>query len=209
VNLELVAREPEALIRQNALFEKLSGISWHKAIFILFWEGQSQLSAIAYVALVAFGSFWLALGVMLAWSLTATVFFCAARERGYPNLLSTEILPKRSSTSQPLVHALGACGRAWLSGVHAFIFARCSCVVLAEKRGCCRARTAVRLLVLVFGLTFFGVSTAEHMLRTAGYAGKKLVRLSLIGPFLNVPYRVLVSTAVVALAENVLSRVML
>lgn len=207
MNYELVARDPQPLA-QPRLFERLSGVAWHKAAFILFWEAQSQVSAIAYVALVAFGSIWLALGVMLVWSLVATVFFCGARERGYPNILSTQALPARQAGTQPVMYTLWACARAWLAGVHAFIFARCSCLFLTEKQGCGLMRRITRFGVLGFGLTFFGVSNAEHMLRTAGYTGRKLVRLSLIGPFFNVPYRVLVSAAMVAIAQDLISRFM-
>jgi hypothetical protein len=94
-----------------------------------------------------------------------------------------------------------------MAGLHAFVFARASHVMLQEKEGCCKARRLARLGVLGFGLVFFGVSTAEHMLRTAGYTGRRLTQLSLIGPFLNVPYRVLLSAAVVALVTDTLQLV--
>jgi hypothetical protein len=144
---------------------------------------------------------------MLFWSLSATVFFCAARERGYPNILSIRALPKREVNTNALLHTAGAVVRAWMAGLHAFVFARASHVLLQEKQGCCQARRFARIGVLGFGLVFFGVSTAEHMLRTAGYTGRKLTRLSLIGPFFNVPYRVLLSAAVVALVTDTLQLV--
>ena len=204
MNLDLAVREAPPLLRRHPVFERLSNVAWHKAAFVLFWEGQSQASTIAYVGLVAFGSIWLALAVMLAWSLIATVFFCAARERGYPNILSIQALPKRDVNTNAVLHTLGAFVRAWMAGVHAFVFARASNVFLLEKHGCCRARKFARFGVMGFGLVFFGVSTAEHMLRTAGYQGRRLVQLSLIGPFFNVPYRVLLSAAVVTLATDTL-----
>ena len=209
MNLDLAVREPLPLVRRIALVEKLSNVAWNKAAFILFWEGQSQASTIAYVGLVAFGSIWLALGVMLTWSLLATLFFCAARERGYPNLLSIKALPQRKVSAHALLDAAGAIGRAWMAGLYAFIFSRASGSFLLEKEGCCRARRFARLGVLSFGLVFFGVSTAEHLLRTAGYQGRRLVQLSLIGPFLNVPYRVLLSAVFVALVTDALDFVAL
>lgn len=207
MNLDLAARESLPLPGRNSIFARLSNVAWNKAAFVLFWEGQSQVSSIAYVGLVAFGSIWLAFGVMLAWSLLATVFFCAARERGYPNILSIRALPKRDVSTNAVLHATGAVLRAWMAGVHAFVFARASHVLLLDKQGCCKARRFARFGVLGFGMVFFGVSTAEHMLRTAGYTGRKLTRLSLIGPFLNVPYRVLLSAAVVALVTDTLQLV--
>ena len=209
MNLDIAVREPEILLRHGPLFEKLSNVAWHKVAFILCWEGQSQASTIAYVGLVAFGSIWLALGVMLAWSLGATVFFCAARERGYPNILSTQVLPGRTTASNAALHALGAVVRAWMAGVHVFIFARASNVFLIEKGGCCKVRGFARIGVLGVGLVLFGVSTAEHMLRAAGFSGRRLVQLSLIGPFLNVPYRVMLSAAVVTLVTSTLNLVAL
>jgi hypothetical protein len=203
VNLDLAVREPP-LLRRNPFYERLSNVAWHKAAFILIWEGQSQASAIAYVGLVAFGPLWLAFGVMLAWSLVATVVFCAARERGYPNLLTMKALPERKINVHAVLDALGAFVRAWLAGLYAFVFARASDAFLAEKRGCCRARTLARYGVLGLGLVFFGVSTAEHLLRAAGYQGRRLLQLSLIGPFLNVPYRVMLSAALVAVVTDAL-----
>jgi hypothetical protein len=209
VNIDLAVRETLPLPPRNPILEKLSNVAWHKAAFILFWEGQSQASTIAYVGLVAFGSIWLALGVMLTWSLLATVFFCAARERGYPNILSVKALPKREVSANSALHALGAVARAWMAGFHAFVFARASNGFLIQKHGCCRARRFARFGLLGIGLVLFGVSTAEHMLRTAGYQGRRLVQLSLIGPFFNVPYRVLLSAAVVALVTDTLELVTL
>jgi len=209
LNLDLAVRDPLPLLPRRPVFERLSNLAWHKAAFVLFWEGQSQASTIAYVGLVAFGSIWLALAVMLTWSLIATVFFCAARERGYPNILSMQALPKRNVSAGAALQAVGTLIRVLMAGAHVFVFARASNVLLPEKQGCCRARRFARFGVLGFGLTFFGVSTAEHMLRSAGYQGRKLVQLSLIGPLFNVPYRVLLSAAVVALATDTLNLVTL
>src|SRR5690606_17761718 len=120
-----------------------------------------------------------------------------------------KMLPEPGVSANAALHVLGTLGRAWVAGFHAFIYARASSAFLPKKQGCCRARRCARFGVLAVGLVLFGVSTAEHMLRSAGYQGRKLVQLSLIGPFLNVPYRILLSAAVVALVTDALDFVAL
>ena len=203
MNLDLTARHPEIYLRRSFLAGRLSGVSWNKAAFVALWEGQSHVSSLAYVALVAFTSIWVAFGAMFIWSVAATVFFCAARERGYPNLLTDESAPKRRAGSIA-AYAIGSLFRAWLAGINAFIYARCCGALITQKQGCCRMRRLARFGAIAVGLTLFGVTSAEHMLRKAGYSGRNLVRMTLIGPFLHVPYRVLVSAAVVALLTDVL-----
>jgi hypothetical protein len=205
VNLDLVARQPQTLLRRSPVSGKLSNVAWNKAAFIVFWEGQGHLSSLAYVALVAFASIWIALGAMFVWSVAATLVFCAARERGYPNLLSEMSLSKRKAGNFAS-YAFVSVVRAALAGINAFIYARCSGFLLAEKQGCCRARRFARIFAIGLGLTLFGVSTAEHLLRSAGYSGGRLVRMSLLGPVLHVPYRVLLSAALVAVLTDALNR---
>ncbi len=206
MNIELAARQPQTWLRRSPLFEKLSNVAWHKAAFIAFWEIQGHLASFAYVGLVAFASIWIAFGAMFVWSVIATVVFCAARERGYPNLLTDMAAPKRRA-GNILGYAVSAFFRAWLAGVNAFAFSRCSGFVIKQKHGSCRFRRVARYGVLAVGLTFFGASSAEHLLRTAGYSGGQLVRRCLVGPFLHVPYRVLVSAAMVALFTDALGLV--
>lgn len=201
MNLDLVARSPENILSQRTERRFLPNVEWSNAAFIVFWEGQSQVASLAYIGLVAFSSIWVALATMLVWSLVATVFFCAARERGYPNILTSK-MPARRTGSHLAWFAMSSVGRAWLAGFHAFIFARCSSFLLTDFESACRVRRFMRLPVLAVGLTMFGVSTAEHLLRSAGYTGARLTRLGLIGPFLNVPYRVLLSAAVIALVKD-------
>ena len=99
MNLDLAVRQPHVLPRRSLIPEKLSNVAWNKAAFIVFWEGQGHLSSLAYVALVAFASIWLAFGAMMVWSITAAIVFYVARERGYPNMLSEVSLPKRQAGS--------------------------------------------------------------------------------------------------------------
>jgi hypothetical protein len=154
---------------------------------------------------VAFANIWLAFGAMFVWSVLATLLFCAARERGYPNLLSEMKAPERRA-GHAAWFAIGSVVRAWFAGINAFLYSRGSRLLLVEKAGCCKARRIARAGVLAVGLTLFGVTSAEHLLRTAGYTGRKLLRMSLIGPFLHVPYRLVVSAAVVAVATDALGR---
>src|SRR5690606_34916293 len=135
------------------------------AAFVVFWEVQSQLASVAYIALVAFFSMWVALGAMLAWSLLATIFFCSARERGYPNILSNHRLPKERHGLALAWFGLSSIGRAWLAGFNAFLFTRCSSFLVCQREGSCRARRLVRYATLGVGMTMFGVSTVEHLLR--------------------------------------------
>jgi hypothetical protein len=205
VNLDLAARSTPALPRRSPLPERFSSVAWHKAAFLVFWEGQGHLSSVTYVGLVAFANIWLAFGAMFVWSVLATLLFCAARERGYPNLLSEIKAPERRAGHMAWF-AVGSVARAWFAGVNAFLYARGSRLLLVEKAGCCKARRMARVGVLGLGLTLFGVTSAEHLLRTSGYTGGKLLRRCLIGPFLHVPYRLMVSAAVVAVARDALGR---
>lgn len=202
MNLDLAARPPRSLLRRTPFFGRIPDVPWHKAAFIVMWEGQGHLSSLAYVALVAFASIWVALGVMFVWSVAATFVFVAARERGYPNLLSDMSTPKRRAGNLAS-YAIVAVIRAAIAGVNAFVFTRCSGFLLEEKPGCSRTRRAARIGALGLGLTLFGVTTAEHLLRSAGYSGRRLMRMSMLGPVLHVPYKVLISAALVALLTNV------
>jgi hypothetical protein len=199
MNVDLVARQQGWI---NRLPVKPPSVPWNKGAFVLLWEAQSQVASIAYVALVAFFNVWAALPVMLLWSLLATIFYFGARERGYPNLLNCQ-MPQRERGP---VHLVGFAARsfvkAWLSGFNAWLFARCSSFVVANQTDACRLRRGLRLAVIAFGLTIFGVSSAEHTLRSAGYKGTTLTRLGLLAPFLNVPYRVLLSAMFVALVRD-------
>ena len=201
MNLDLAARSTLALPRRSRLPEKLSSVAWHKAAFLVFWEGQGHLSSITCVALVAFANIWLAFVAMFVWSVLATLLFCAARERGYPNLLTELKAPERRS-GRLAWYTMRSVMRAWFAGLNAFVYSRCSRLLLVQKEGCCKARRIARVGVLGLGLTLFGVTSAEHLLRTAGYTGGRLLRRSLIGPFLHVPYRLMVSAAVLAVMTD-------
>jgi hypothetical protein len=165
------------------------------AAFVLGWEAQSQLASVTYVGLTAFGSIWLAFPVMLAWSLVATVIYCFARRRGAPDLLTVEVRGRNKARGFNLGTIAASLAKVWMAGFQAFAFSRVSGRALDLQGTRCIRRRLLRLVLLFVGLTLFGVSTAEHLLRRAGYQGSQLVKLSLLGPFLNVPYRVLLSAA--------------
>jgi hypothetical protein len=156
------------------------------------------------VALVAFASILVALGVMLVWSLIATIVFCCARERGYPNMLTAEEWrPNARATAR--FAALSVC-KAWLAGFQAFAYARMVNALLIPGRRGLTARLA-RYGVLAVGMTLFGVTMTEHLLRCAGYSGARLVWYGLLGPFLNVPYRVLLSAMFVHATMSLLAAI--
>jgi hypothetical protein len=182
----------------------LQGVAWHKAAFLVGWEVQSHLSSITLIALVAFTSIWVALPVMLVWSMIATVAYCHAREHGYPSLLAEE--EWRPTASGAASFAARSAVKAWFAGFHAFAYARIATSLLSPARSGLRARLT-RIAVLVLGMTLFGVSAAEHLLRRAGYQGRRLMQLGLLGPVLNVPYRVLLSAMVLHAASSLFASV--
>lgn len=168
------------------------------------WEVQSHLSSITLIALIAFTSIWVALPVMLVWSLIATIAYCHARELGYPSLLAEE--EWHATATGAASFAARSAVKAWFAGFHTFAYARVATTLVSPDRSSVRGRVT-RIAVLVLGMTLFGVSAAEHLLRRAGYEGKRLVQLGLMGPFLNVPYRVLISALVLHAVAGIFASV--
>ncbi|HEX5370368.1 MAG TPA: hypothetical protein VFY10_13210 [Dehalococcoidia bacterium] len=169
------------------------GVSWRKAAFLVGWEVQSHISSITLIALVAFTSIWATLPVMLVWSAIATIAYCYARERGYPSLFTEDEWSGTASSTASYVTRSAV--KAWFAGFHAFAYARIASPMLCPSRRGLRAQTS-RIALLVLGMTLFGVTAAEHMLRRAGLQGRRLVQVALLGPLLNVPYRVLLSALI-------------
>jgi hypothetical protein len=157
------------------------------------WEVQSQISTLVLVTLVAFVSIWLALGTMLVWSLMATVGYCYAREQGLPDLVTVQRPKPGNGAGKYLRHAAGSAVKVWFIGLHNLVFARLASGALSGLP--CRGTRCRRLAVLGLGMTLFGATTTAHLLRQAGFSGRALVRRSLLGPFLNVPYRIFLSAA--------------
>ena len=172
------------------------------AAFIAGWEAQSQVASVAFLALAAFCPLWSVIAVMLAWALIATVVYLLARGRGVPDLLAVEADRRHDCALSQARSLAGGCLRLWLVGFQAFAFTRATRLLLMP--GNCIWRRALRTAVLSLGLTLFGVTTAEHLLRRAGFQGSRLTQLSLLGPFLNVPYRALLSAAVTHTAMSLL-----
>jgi hypothetical protein len=146
------------------------------------------------VSLVAFVSIWAALATMLVWSVIATIAYCYARERGLPDLVTVQKPKTGHGPSAFLRHAAGSIVKVWFIGLHNLVFARVARGALGGLP--CRSTRWRRLAVLSLGMTLFGATTAEHLLRSAGFKGGSLLRRGLIGPFLNVPYRIFLSAAV-------------
>ncbi|HWC30409.1 MAG TPA: hypothetical protein VG845_10040, partial [Dehalococcoidia bacterium] len=120
--------------------------------------------------------------------------YCYARERGLPDLVTVQRPKTGKGPSAFLRHAAGSVVKVWFVGLHNLVFARLAAGAL---RGLpCRMTRWRRLAVLSLGMTLFGVTTAEHLLRKAGFSGNPLLHRGLIGPFLNVPYRIFLSAAV-------------
>lgn len=169
------------------------------------WEAQSQLATVVLFSLIAFVSIWAALASMLAWSLIAHLVYHHARERGLPDLVTVQA-PKRGRGPSTFVrHAAGSAVRVWFVGLHNLVFARVACSVLRGGNGF--AASARRIGILGLGMTLFGVTTAEHLLRRAGFSGPSLLYRGMVGPFLNVPYRIFLSAAVMHAALRAMDAV--
>jgi hypothetical protein len=174
-------------------------VPWNDVGFVAAWEVQSRAATIAMIALVAFVSIWVALGAMIVWSLVATSTYHNALQRGRPDLLKNTWLTSESR-GVPLLDWIGAAIRsvlrACLAGVQPFLYCQAFSRILSRP-STCRRTSLGRTAILGVGLTLFGVTTCHHLLRAAGYPDARVLRLSFLGPFLNVPYRVLLSAFVV------------
>jgi len=172
----------------------------HGVGYVAAWEVQSKLASIALVSLVAFASIGAALVAMLIWSLAATRAYYRARELGLPDLFEKSECgsePGRVPIWRWFGGALLFGFKAGIAGFQAFAYSRTFCQILLKPAKCWPTRLA-RTAVLGAGLTFFGVATSHHMLRKAGYSADEAFRLSCVGSFLNVPYRILLSATVVS-----------
>lgn len=166
---------------------------WPDVSFVAAWELQSQISSVVLISFARFAHVWETIPVMLVWSLTTTMVFHHARLKGRPDLLERVRWGTESKRLRiRMLSTLWTAFRAWIAGVQAFIFARIFGVLL-QKRTQCWRQSCARVGVLGLGLTVFGVPTAHHILRKAGYERGALLRRACFAAFLNVPYRVLVS----------------
>jgi hypothetical protein len=176
--------------------------------FLTIWEIQSQLATLVLVGLVAFVSLWLALATMIIWSLVATGVYYAGRRRGLPDMFESDLSRPRAGHGMWL-RWLGKTAaiavRVWFAGLQAFVYSRTVGRVLLRPARCWRTRAA-HTAILSVGLTLFGVAAAHHMLRKAGLPENRVLQLSFVGPFLNVPYRILLSAIVVNGAMSLAGR---
>jgi hypothetical protein len=171
--------------------------SWPRLGLVAAWEAQSYLATLTLVTLLTLVSFWVALGVMLAWSLIGVLVYPAARRRGLPDLLEKDARPLTAGhPATRIVRVTWLLLRIWLTGVQSFAYSRCAGSVLSSQPANWYKR-AGRLGVVGLGLTLFGITTSDHILRKAGFSGRGLRRASFLGPFLNVPYRLVLSAIVI------------
>jgi hypothetical protein len=205
----LLGRLPEFDEWEGQLAGLRQRINFTEVGFVAAWELQSYIATLVLVALVGLLSPWAALVVMLVWSVVAALVYYAARARGLPNPLEHA----EEVRARPL-QAHGVCAavavsllKAWLAGAQAFLYSRTVCRALSRPAAS-RPRRLYRAGVVGLGLTLFGVTAADHILRRAGYSGGSLLRLSLVGPLLNVPYRVLLSALVVEALLGVYDRLL-
>jgi hypothetical protein len=147
---------------------------------------------------------YIAATTMLAWSLIATIAYFWARERGFPDLLLVHRPQVSLGRSLAVKQAAASLVKVYCAGAHNIVYTRLARFPL-ETKTVQRPARMLRLAVLGLGMTLFGVCTAEHLLRRAGYQGEALVRAGLLGPFLNVPYRLFLSAAVMHAASSLVT----
>jgi hypothetical protein len=168
------------------------------------WELQSQLATIALVALVAFVPILAAIGIMITWAMIATLAYYVGRQHGFPDLLETRWSAPpvaRKEWRRWVGSTLVSLVKTWVAGIQPYIYTRIFCPVLA--RPVRRWYTGiVRFLVLTIGLTLFGVTATHHLLKRAGFGERAILRYSLVGPLLNVPYRVVFSAVLLNAVLN-------
>lgn len=178
---------------------------WKDGAFIAGWEVQSQVSSIALIAFARFGSVNSAIVVMLLWSLITTFAFHKARMAGRPDLLERTSWGVSARNFQVrLLSSAWTVFKAWLAGIQAFLYSRLFGSVLRNEARCLRTRLT-KATVLGFGLTIFGVPTAHHLLRSAGFRQNTLLRMGFVAAFLNVPFRVVASAFVVNFTASLIS----
>lgn len=162
--------------------------------FLLLWEAQSRVSGIVLLALAASAAFWVGLAVMIPWALAATVVYESRRKAGLPDVIEPPARRPAGNKLRWLAYAV----KAWLFiGWQPIVYARITGPLLRRRRGC-RATRAGRYLALGFGLVFFGVTPAHHLLCKAGYGRERVYALNVVGRFLNTPFKLVQATMVVA-----------
>ena len=145
------------------------------------------------VGFARFGTTTSAIPIMLLWSLVTTFVFHHARLSGRPDLLERTSWGTRSRVLHVKVLSTAwSMLKAWLAGIQAFIYSRIFRTVIASEGRCIRSRLS-KITVLGVGITIFGVPTAHHLLRKAGYERGKLLRMGFLAACLNVPFRVMLS----------------
>jgi hypothetical protein len=157
---------------------------------------QSRIASITLLSLVALSHAWLALGVMAAWSLLATVVYFIARVNGAPDLLELGMSKVgQRSVASSLTGAFVSLFRIVLVGPPAFIYTK---LLRLKPPGACPRRRFCHGAVLAAGATLFGVTTTHHILRKGGFEGQGLLKLSCAGSLLNVTYRTALSAMFLA-----------
>jgi hypothetical protein len=171
----------------------------YQAGLITAWELQSQAATVLLLALVALTPLWAALIVMIAWALIAASVYHYARKKGLPDLLDARWSKPPSTSLSHWKRWLGdtaiSAVRAWLAGIQPYLYCLAVRRLLSGSASGWHNRLA-RMLVLAVGLTLFGVTTVHHLLRRAGLPERMVFRYSLLAPFLDVPYRTLLSVIV-------------
>jgi len=160
------------------------------------WAAQSRLASISLFAFIAFSSLWITMGVMLAWSLAATVVYFVARSYGAPDMLEMRLeAPQRDHLKASFLRAVSTVLRIAFVGPAAFVYTR---LLNLKAPGACHRRQAQHAIVLATGVTLFGVTTTHYILRKGGFSGAGLLQLSCVGSVLNVTWRTLLSAVMFA-----------
>jgi hypothetical protein len=191
---------------QDEVRERLRAGLFQEVGFVAAWKIQSSLATVAFFAFVALVHLGIALLIMMAWSLVATLIYHRARLMGLPDLFENSRISafgagkSRYAGFTTMAFTLV---KACVVGVQPFIYCRTLGFLLRPAASL--PRRAARLTVLWTGLTLFGVTATHHLLQKAGYSGGELLNFSYVGTILNVAYRILISAVLVNAVTGVVS----
>src|SRR5262245_31452287 len=103
-------------------------LPWCDALVAAVWQVQSRLAALALIGLVALANVWVALAVMLTWSLLATIAFFHMRRLGLAT--SLDMAHKSHRTVGWATKAYHSAITLSLVGWQAFCYNRAFCPLL-------------------------------------------------------------------------------
>ncbi|OGY23401.1 MAG: hypothetical protein A2172_04195 [Candidatus Woykebacteria bacterium RBG_13_40_15] len=190
----------------TTLSRKVVPLSWGRRIaarrtikeigFIGVWQFQARLSATILLSLAAFIGAWQAVIVMLPWGLTATHWYETARANGLQDILETPAPTKNKG--QRLGSWLFYGLKIYLFDFKQFVFFHLLGPSIS-RRSKSSLRMQGRRLLIILGMTLFGVLATHHALSLAGYSRRQIYWGNMAARVLNIPVKILETTILVGL----------